>query len=74
VPQVKVPDLHGLGDKDIKHKLDEAGLVVGHKNDTCTGPDKGDPKVRKGRVLCQNPPAGTSVSAGSAVDYTLAGR
>jgi len=71
-PQVKVPDLHGLSEKDIKRRLEDSGLVVGRKLDTCTGPDQGDSKTKKGRVLCQNPPSGASVRPGTAVNYALA--
>ena len=74
VPQVKVPDLHGLSEKDIRRQLEGAGLAVGNKTDACTGPDQGDPRAKKGRVQCQNPPAGAMVPARTAIDYTLAGK
>lgn len=74
VPQVKVPDLHGVSEKDIKRQLEEVGLVLGKKSDRCAGPDQGDPKAKKGRVLCQNPAFGTLVPVGTAVDYALAGK
>ena len=72
VPQVTVPDLHGLSEKDIKRMLEEVGLVVGSKKDACTGADQGDPKAKRGRVLCQNPAAGQLVAPGSMVEYVLA--
>jgi hypothetical protein len=72
VPKVEVPDLHGLSEKDIKRKLEDANLTVGQRKDQCEGPDQGDPKAKKGHVVCQNPAPKQRVAPGTAVDYVIA--
>lgn len=69
---VIVPDLHGMNEKDIKHKLEQSGLRVGDMRDQCEGVDQGGHDIKKGRILCQNPPAGQTVAPDTAVDYVLA--
>jgi len=73
VPMVKVPDLHGIGDKDAQRKLDQVGLTA-KKADKCSGPDQGASKVKKGQVQCQNPAADQPIAPGSVVEYVLAGK
>jgi beta-lactam-binding protein with PASTA domain len=65
-----VPDLHDTDEKGAQHKLQEAGLKW-NKIDKCSGTDQGDQKVKKGHVVCQNPPAGQPVSPGTTVDYVV---
>ena len=72
-PGVLVPNLHGKDDKDARNTLTKAGLKP-QKVERCSGTDKGQPKTKKGRVLCQNPPAGQTVAAGTTVEYVLAGK
>jgi hypothetical protein len=69
-PRVKVPDLHGMTEKDAQAALKQAGLQA-HRVDKCEGSDKGAPKVKKHQVQCQNPAANTAVPAGTTVDYVL---
>ncbi len=68
---VLVPDLHGKDDKAARDALTRAGLKP-QKAETCTGADTVEPKPKKGRVQCQNPPAGQAVVAGATVEYVLA--
>ncbi len=70
VPQVKVPDLHGLSESEARDTLKKAGLQA-RKVDRCSGSDKGDPKARKHRIECQNPAANTAAPVGTTVDYVL---
>jgi len=72
-PGVLVPNLHGKDDKDARNTLTKAGLKP-QKVERCAGTDKGEPKTKKNRVLCQNPPAGQTVAAGTTVEYVLAGK
>ncbi len=69
--EVLVPDLHGKDDKAARDALTKAGLKP-QKAETCTRADAVDPKAKKGRVQCQNPPAGQAVVAGTTVEYVLA--
>jgi hypothetical protein len=69
--EVLVPDLHGKDDKAARDALTKAGLKP-QKAETCSGADTVDPKPKKGRVQCQNPPAGQALVAGSTVEYVLA--
>jgi len=71
VPSVLVPELHDLDDKAAQRKLNDAGLTP-KKAEKCSGSDQGDPKARKGRVLCQNPAPDQPVAPGSTVEYVLA--
>ncbi len=68
-----VPDLHDLSEKDAQNKLVDAHLKP-HKADHCVGANQGDQKAKKGRIMCQNPPAGQKVASGMTVDYVLAGK
>jgi hypothetical protein len=68
---VLVPDLHDKDDKAARDALTKAGLKP-QKAETCTRADAVDPKAKKGRVQCQNPPAGQAVVAGTTVKYVLA--
>jgi beta-lactam-binding protein with PASTA domain len=68
---VIVPDLHGMTDKDVQHKLQDAGLTP-QKTDKCSGTDQYAQKMKKGRVQCQNPAAAQSVAAGTIVEYVVA--
>ncbi|MFL5806994.1 MAG: PASTA domain-containing protein [Roseiflexaceae bacterium] len=72
-PGVLVPNLHGKDDKDARNTLTKASLKP-QKVERCAGTDKGEPKTKKNRVLCQNPPAGQTVAAGTTVEYVLAGK
>jgi hypothetical protein len=71
VISILVPDLHDKDDKAARDALTKAGLKA-QKAETCTGADTVDPKPKKGRVQCQNPPAGQAVVAGTTVEYVLA--
>ena len=71
VVTVPVPDLHDMDDKAVQRALVAAGLKP-QKAETCTGADTVEPKPKKGRVQCQNPPAGQAVVAGTTVEYVLA--
>jgi len=73
VPMVKVPDLHDLDDKGAQRKLNDAGLTA-KKVEKCSGADQADPRVKRGRVQCQNPVPDQSVAPGSTVEYVLAGK
>ena len=70
VPMVKVPDLHDQDDKAAQRKLKDAGLTA-KKVDTCNGADQGERNVKKGRVQCQNPAAGSDVPLGTTVEYVI---
>jgi hypothetical protein len=69
-PTVKVPNVHDRDEKGTQEKLAVVGLKFS-KVDQCNGPDKGDPKPKKHRVLCQNPPADTDVPLGTTVEYVI---
>jgi len=69
-PMVKVPDLHDQDDKSAQRKLKDAGLTA-KKVDTCNGADQGERNVKKGRVQCQNPAAGSDVPLGTTVEYVI---
>ena len=69
-PMVKVPDLHGLDEKDAQNKLKAAGLKFS-KVDKCNGPDQGDPRAKKHTVQCQNPAAKSAVPSGTTVVYVI---
>lgn len=64
------PNLHGKSEREAQDALIAAGLKP-QRADACTGPDTADPKPKKGRVMCQNPPAGQVVAPGSSVVYVL---
>jgi hypothetical protein len=68
---ILVPDLHDKDDKAARDALTKAGLKP-QKAETCTRADAVDLKAKKGRVQCQNPPAGQAVVAGTTVEYVLA--
>lgn len=70
---VVVPNLHGKDDKGARDTLTKAGLKP-QKVERCTGADKGDPKTKKNRVLCQNPSSGQTVAAGTTVEYVIDGK
>src|SRR5262245_60602460 len=70
VPQVVVPDLHGLSEDKAKDKLQQAHLQA-KKAAQCNGSDQGDPKPKKRSVQCQNPAAGTAVPPDTVVEYVL---
>jgi PASTA domain len=70
---VRVPSLHDKDDKGARDALIKAGLKP-QKAEHCTGTDTADPKPKKGRVQCQNPPAGQVVAAGTIVQYVIAGK
>jgi hypothetical protein len=70
VPSVTVPDVHDLSEKEAQEILSSAGLQAS-KVKQCKGPDQGDSKARKNRILCQNPPAKAAVLRGTTVEYVL---
>jgi hypothetical protein len=70
VPSVAVPSLRDLDEKKAQDVLSRAGLQA-RKADKCTGTDQGDPKVKKNRIVCQNPAAKASVPLGTIVEYVL---
>ena len=70
VPMVKVPDLHDQDDKATQRKLKDVGLTA-KKVDTCNGTDPGERNVKKGRVQCQSPAAGSEVPLGTTVEYVI---
>jgi hypothetical protein len=70
VPSVAVPSLRDLDEKKAQDALSKAGLQA-RKANKCTGTDQGDPKVKKGRIVCQNPAAKASVPLGTIVEYVL---
>ncbi len=70
VPMIVVPDVHGLDDKGAQDKLTAVGLKFS-KVDQCNGPDKGDPKAKKHRIVCQNPAAESKVLPDIVVEYVI---
>jgi hypothetical protein len=70
---VRVPNLHGLSDKDAQDHLRDAGLQP-RRAEQCSGSDQADAKPKKGRIMCQNPPAGQEIASGAVVEYVLAGK
>jgi hypothetical protein len=69
-PSVNVPDLHDLSENEAQDTLNVAGLQAS-KVDQCKGPDQGDSRAKKHRVLCQNPAANATVPLGTTVEYVL---
>jgi len=69
-PLVSIPDVHGLSEQEAQDLLTKAGLQA-RKVDQCSGPDQGDPKTKKHRILCQNPAVSAAVPLGTAVEYAL---
>jgi hypothetical protein len=70
IPDVMIPDLHDLSEKEAQDKLKKLGLQA-RKVDKCTGSDQGDEKGKKHSVLCQNPPANAAVPPGTTVEYVV---
>ena len=70
IPQVTIPDLHGLSEKEAQDVLSKVGLQA-RKVDHCTGSDQGDPKAKKNRVQCQNPAASAAVPLGTTIEYVM---
>jgi hypothetical protein len=69
----RVPQLHGLSDKDAQDLLKHSGLLP-RRAERCSGPDQADAKAKKNRVMCQNPPVGQEIASGAVVEYVLAGK
>jgi tRNA A-37 threonylcarbamoyl transferase component Bud32 len=65
-PGVPVPDLRGLEEDEARRPLEAAGLRLGHT--TSEESDAVDP----GTVLRSDPPAGSTVEPGTAVDIVVA--
>lgn len=61
-----VPTLVGLDEANARTALQSAGLAVG------TVTPKNDPALAKGTVISADPPAGTSIAAGSTVNMVVA--
>ena len=70
IPDVMIPDLRDLSEKEAQDKLKKLGLQA-RKVDKCTGSDQGDEKGKKHSVQCQNPAANTAVSLGTTVEYVV---
>ena len=70
VPNVTVPDVLNLSEKEAQDMLNTAGLQAS-KVKQCNGQDQSDSKTRKNHILCQNPPANVAVPYGTTVEYVL---
>ena len=64
-PPVNVPNVVGLTQAAATTAITNAGLVVG------TVTSQSDPNIPAGQVISQNPAAGASVAAGSAVNLVV---
>ncbi|MDG4583601.1 MAG: IPTL-CTERM sorting domain-containing protein [Candidatus Competibacter sp.] len=64
-PPVNVPNVVGLTQAAAATAITNAGLVVG------TVTSQSDPNIPAGQVISQNPAAGASVAAGSAVNLVV---
>ena len=70
IPQVTIPDVHGLSEKEAQDALSKVGLQA-RKVDQCNGSDQGNPKAKKHSIQCQNPAANVAVPLGTTVEYRI---
>jgi hypothetical protein len=70
IPDVTIPDLHGLSKKEAQDRLKKPGLQA-RKGDTCTDSDHGELKGKKPSVQCQNPAANTTALIGTTVEQIV---
>jgi serine/threonine-protein kinase len=64
-PTVEIPDLAGRTRSEASSKLTDVGLKLGNQNEAS------DDKVPEGKIVGQNPAAGTKAEPGSAVDIPI---
>jgi tRNA A-37 threonylcarbamoyl transferase component Bud32 len=63
--RLAVPDVVGLTPEEAQHRLEDAGLELGSRNEAPSDP------VRAGVVIEQDPAAGTGAERGTAVDVVV---
>jgi beta-lactam-binding protein with PASTA domain len=70
IPDVMIPDLHDLSEKEAQDRLKKLGLQA-RNVDKCTDSDQGELKGKKHSVQCQNPAANTTAPIGTPVEYVV---
>ena len=61
----EVPDITGLTEEEALADLREAGLIRGQRD------REFDPEVEEGLIISQDPPAGSELEVGAAVDFVV---
>jgi len=70
IPDVTIPDLPDLSEKEEQDRLKKLGLQA-RNVDKCTGSDQGDEKGKKHSVQCQNPAVNTAAPIGTTVECVV---
>ena len=66
VPEVEVPDLSNLTEREATTKLKKVGLEVSARTE-----EKADDKIEKGKVIETDPPAGRTVKEGTEITLII---